>query len=70
MDDKEFMAFDDVDVKCLCVPHWFMVKTEKLKNWTFIRVDLSNIIPDKYTVFQRYVDGKQQNQRKRQCKYK
>lgn len=49
MEDKEFMANEDT--KCLCVPHWFMTKTEKLKNWTFAKRDLNRIIPNMDDVF-------------------
>lgn len=66
MADKEFMNFDDVNAKCLCVPHWFMAKTEKLKHWTFVRLDLGNIIPDKGTVFKRFLAGEQRPQWKRE----
>lgn len=47
------MVFDIKETKCLCVPHWFMEKTEKLKNWTLLRLylDVSHIIPDRDEVF-------------------
>lgn len=49
MADKEFVA--NVNAKCLCVPHWFMKKTEKLRNWTFAKFDLGRIIPNKNDAF-------------------
>lgn len=53
MENKEFMSTKKT--KCLCVPHWFLKKTEKLKNWEFIKLDLNNIIPDREKVFQRFL---------------
>lgn len=50
MSDKELMAITN-DSKCLCVPQWFLMKTDELKNWTFLKLDLSNIIPDKNEAF-------------------
>lgn len=50
MDNKEFMSTKET--KCLCVPHWFLKQTEKLRNWTFVKLDLNNIIPDKEDMFQ------------------
>lgn len=44
MKNKEFIASDIKETKCLCVPHWYMKKTEKLKNWTFVRFDLEQSI--------------------------
>lgn len=55
MEDKEFMAIDIMQTKCLCVPLWFINKTEKLKNLTFLRLDLNRIVPDKNKVFQIFV---------------
>jgi len=43
-DRKQFIASDIKGTKCLCVPHWFMKKTEKLNNWTFVRLDLEQSI--------------------------
>lgn len=49
MIDKEFVVNENA--KCLCVPHWFMKITEKLKNWTFAKLDLERIIPNVDDVF-------------------
>jgi len=51
MTDKEFMTTDINETKCLCVPHWFMAETEKLKCWEFVKLDLNHIIPSKDQVF-------------------
>lgn len=54
------MVFDIKETKCLCVPHWFMEKTEKLKNWTLLRLylDVSHIIPSRDEVFKQISIGK------------
>ncbi|XP_060864846.1 uncharacterized protein LOC132941015 [Metopolophium dirhodum] len=49
--DKEFMTSNIDETKCLCVPHWFMTETEKLKCWEFVKLDLNHIIPSKDQVF-------------------
>lgn len=51
MADKEFITTDIKETKCLCVPHWFMAETEKLKCWEFVKLDLNHIIPSKDQVF-------------------
>lgn len=67
MEAKEFIVLDDTNAKCLCVPLWFMKRTEKLKNWTIVKLDLNNIVPDKNTVFERFVAIKQKNKSVGQC---
>eukprot|EP00102_Acyrthosiphon_pisum_P020878 XP_016658088.1 PREDICTED: uncharacterized protein LOC100575934 isoform X2 [Acyrthosiphon pisum] len=49
--DKEFMTTNVNETKCLCVPHWFMAETQKLKCWEFVKLDLNHIIPSKDQVF-------------------
>ncbi|KAL4143177.1 hypothetical protein QTP88_005537 [Uroleucon formosanum] len=45
--DNEFMTTNINETKCLCVPHWFMAETEKLKCWEFVKLDLNHIILSK-----------------------
>ncbi|XP_025192392.1 cAMP-dependent protein kinase type II-alpha regulatory subunit-like [Melanaphis sacchari] len=51
IEDKEFITTDINVTKCLCVPHWFMGETEKLKCWELVKLDLNHIIPSKNKVF-------------------
>lgn len=55
MDDKTFIASEKS--KCLCVPHWFMKKTEKLKHWEFLKINLYNFIPNKEELLKVIVDS-------------
>lgn len=50
MEDKEFTAVEN-ETKCLCVPHWYMHDTEKLKCWEFLKLHLNHINPSKSEIF-------------------
>ncbi|XP_026811220.1 uncharacterized protein LOC113552561 [Rhopalosiphum maidis] len=51
IEDKEFITTDINQTRCLCVPHWFMAETEKLKCWEMVKLDLNHIIPTKEKIF-------------------
>lgn len=42
IDNKEFMATGLTITKCLCVPMWFLRISEKLNNWTLLKLDVNN----------------------------
>lgn len=55
MEDKEFIAVANKQTICLCVPQWFINKTEKLKIWKFLKLDINYIVPNKDKVCQIFV---------------